>query len=43
LNDTNLRLITGSDIPFPALQISIHSPTIKEIALMGETEFFEAV
>ena len=33
----------GVDIPIPQLQGIIHQPKIKEIALMGESEFFVAV
>lgn len=35
-----LSLTTGVDIPIPELQIVIHQPTIKEIALIGEEKFF---
>lgn len=35
-----LLLLSGNDIPFPEAQISIHHPTIKEIAWMGEESFF---
>lgn len=35
--------MTGIDIPIPELQLTIHVPVIKEIALMGETKFFMAV
>lgn len=38
-----LQLITGIDIPILALETVIHQPTIKEIALVGEFEFFQAV
>lgn len=38
-----LQLITGIDIPLLALETTIHQPTIKEIALVGEFEFFQAV
>lgn len=38
LND--LTLLSGNDIPFPAAQIIIHQPTIKEIGMIGEEEFF---
>lgn len=34
--------MTGIDIPIPELQLVIHQPRIKEIAYMGETEFFQA-
>lgn len=32
--------MAGTDIPIPSLQIALHQPTIKEIAMMGEREFF---
>lgn len=35
--------MVGVDIPIPELRLTIHSPTIKEIALMGETKFFTAM
>lgn len=35
-----LALMTGIDIPFPAAQIVIHQPSIKEISYFGEEEFF---
>lgn len=35
--------MTGIDIPIPELQLTIHQPVIKEIALMGERDFFMAV
>lgn len=35
--------MAGIDIPIPELQLIIHVPTIREIALMGETKFFIAV
>lgn len=35
--------MAGIDIPFPAMQISIHQPTIKEIAYIGEDTFFTGV
>ena len=40
LND--LLLLSGNDIPFEQAQISIHQPTIKEIAYIGEENFFRA-
>lgn len=42
-NDINLALMTGIEVPYPPLQLIIHSPTIKEIAYMGEQEFFTAI
>ena len=41
--DNNLALMCGIDLPCPQLQLTFHQPTIKEIALMGETNFFTAV
>ena len=38
-----LELMTGTDIPIPELQTSLHQPTIKEISYIGETEYFEAL
>ena len=43
MNDIRLALMCGTDIPVPILQASIHQPKIKEIALMGESDFFVAV
>lgn len=42
-NDITLALMTGIDIPYPPLQLILHSPTVKEIAYMGEQQFFTAV
>ena len=41
--DLRLALMCGTDIPIPELQITLHQPTIKEIAYMGESDFFVAV
>ena len=38
IND--LLLLSGNDIPFAPAQITIHQPTIKEIAYIGEEAFF---
>lgn len=38
-----LQLITGVDIPIPALQTSIHQPSIREISLLGEEQYFAAL
>ena len=38
LND--LLLLSKNDIPFPEGQLVIHTPTIKEIGLIGEENFF---
>ena len=36
----DLLLLSGNDIPFMQAQITIHQPTIKEIAYIGEENFF---
>lgn len=41
LND--LLLLTGNEIPFPAAELTIHVPTVKEIGLIGEELFFTGV
>lgn len=41
--DIRLALMTGADIPIPECQLVLHQPTIKEIAFMGEHEFFVGV
>lgn len=38
--DNELLLLSGNDIPFIEAQITIHQPTIKEIAFIGEEAFF---
>lgn len=43
MDDIRLALICGTDIPIPAIQGVIHQPKIKEIALLGESDFFIAV
>lgn len=35
-----LSLMTGQDIPIPECQLVLHQPTIKEISLLGEKDFF---
>ena len=35
--------MAGTDVPLPELSLILHVPTIKEIALMGESKFFEAL
>lgn len=37
---SDLLLLSGNDIPFPEGQITIHQPTLKEIAYIGEEAFF---
>lgn len=41
--DNKLALIAGTDIPIPELQLTLHQPKIKEIALIGDTDFFIGV
>lgn len=41
--DTRLALMCGTEYPIPECEISIHQPTIKEIAYIGETDFFTGV
>ena len=35
-----LLLLSGNDIPFSEAQVTIHQPTIKEIAYVGEDSFY---
>ena len=41
--DTRLSLMCGTDYPVPQGQIIIHQPRIKEIAFIGEQDFFTGV
>lgn len=41
--DTRLALMTGSDIPIPECQLVLHQPMVKELAFLGEHEFFVAL
>lgn len=41
--DYRLPLMIGIDIPIPELQLTVHSPVIRDIAFMGEESFFSAV
>ena len=41
--DTRLTLMCGTDYPVPQCQLIIHQPRIKEIALIGEQDFFSGV
>lgn len=38
--DIRLALMCGIDIPIPECELTIHQPKIKEIALVGEEDFF---
>ena len=42
MDDMQLALMAGIDIPIPSLSLVIHPPTIKDIAYMGEQQFFRA-
>lgn len=41
--DIRLALMCGTDIPVPECQLTIHQPRIKEIALIGEEDFFSGI
>ena len=41
--DLSLALMCGTDIPVPECQIIVHQPTMHEIALIGDSDFFIAV
>ena len=41
--DIRLALMCGTDIPVPECQLVVHQPRIKEIALIGETDFFTGI
>ena len=41
--DLRLALMCGSDIPVPECQLTIHQPRIREIALIGERDFFTGI
>lgn len=43
LFDNRLALIAGTDIPCSELQLTIHQPIIREIALIGEIDFFTGI
>ena len=38
--DYRLAMMCGTDIPVPECQLTIHQPRLKEIALIGEQDFF---
>lgn len=38
--DFTMALMTGVDIAVPELQLTLHQPSIKEISMIGEQEFF---
>ena len=37
-----LSLLSGIDIPIPELSLSVHCPSLKEIAHIGERQFFQS-
>ena len=39
MQDIKLALITGIDIPIPELQLTLHQPTMEEIAFVGQKNF----
>lgn len=41
--DIRLILMCGTDYPVPECQLVIHQPSIKEIALIGESDFFTGI
>ena len=43
MEDRRVALMCGIDIPIPQLQTVIHQPSIKEIAYIGEKDFFIGV
>ena len=43
MQDIRLALITGVDIPIPECQLVLHQPKLKEIALLGEKNFFTGI
>lgn len=43
MTDIRLALLAGIDIPLPQLKLVMHQPSIKEIAYMGESDFFSAL
>lgn len=40
---SSLVLMAGADIPIPECQLIIHQPTLREIAFIGESDFFIGV
>ena len=41
--DIRLALMCGADIPVPECQLTVHQPRIREIALIGEKDFFTGI
>ena len=40
MDDYRLTLMCGNDIPIPQCQMTVHQPSIREIGLVGEQDFF---
>jgi hypothetical protein len=38
--DTKLSLMIGVDIPIPECKLIAHQPTLRDIAFIGETDYF---
>jgi hypothetical protein len=43
MKDIRLALMAGTDIPVQECSLTIHQPKLKEIALIGERDFFQAI
>lgn len=43
MEDLRFPLIAGIDIPIPECQLILHQPKIKELAFLGDTNFFTGV
>lgn len=43
MKDLTLSLMAGIDIPIPELQLTLHPPTLQDIAFMGEEDYFQAI
>ena len=41
--DIRLTLMCGTDYPVPECSLVVHQPRIKEIAYVGETDFFSGI
>ena len=41
--DSRLALMCGTEYPVPECQVILHQPRIKEIALIGESDFFSGI
>lgn len=42
IDDLSVALMCGNDIPIPECQLTVHQPSIQELALLGERSFFMA-